>query len=325
MNAHPLRRFVISLLAAALGAAACACVHAADEIVLVPERVSEHGWFFQGEAGMASAANKGFMSNAGFVVTGEGVVVFDALGTPELGRAMIDAIRKITHEPIKRVIVSHYHADHVYGLQPLQQAGAEIWAYRKGEAYFTSGVAQERLAQRRADLFPWVDERTRVVAPDLWLDGDVDFRLGGLTFRLIYSGGGHSPEDLMLYVVQDRLLFAGDLVFSGRIPYVGNGDSKGWLQATDRMLALSPAIVIPGHGPASRDVARDLALTHDYLVHLRATMGRAVQDLTPFDEAYAKTDWSRYRSLPAFEPANRINAWGTYLRMEQEELQAGGK
>jgi glyoxylase-like metal-dependent hydrolase (beta-lactamase superfamily II) len=320
---NAVRRFVVALLAVALGALASRSARAADDIVLVPERVSAHGWFFQGEAGMASAANKGFMSNAGFVVTDDGVVVFDALGTPVLGRAMIAAIRKVTRAPIKRIVVSHYHADHVYGLQPLKEAGAEIWAYRKGEAYFTSGVAEERLEQRRADLFPWVDETSRVVPPDLWLDGDVDFRLGGLTFRLVYSGGGHSPEDLMMYVVEDRLLYAGDLIFSGRIPYVGNGDSKGWLQATKRMLSLSPAVVVPGHGPVSRDVAGDLALTHDYLIYLRETMGRAVQELTPFDEAYAKTDWSRYRGLVAFEPANRINAWGTYLRMEQEELQAG--
>lgn len=294
--------------------------HAADDIVLVPERVSPHGWFVQGRAGMASAANQGFMSNAGFVVTDEGVVVFDALGTPVLGRALVDAIRAITPAPIKRVIVSHYHADHVYGLQPLEEAGAEIWAYRKGDAYFTSGAADARLAQRRADLFPWVDERTRVLRPDRWLDGDTAFRLGGLTFRLVYSGGGHSPEDLMMYVVEERLLYAGDLIFSGRIPFVGDGDSKGWLAATHKMLALDPLVVVPGHGPASRDVARDLALTRDYLVDLRSIMGRAVADLTPFDEAYAAADWSRYRALPAFEPANRINAWGTYLRMEQESL-----
>jgi glyoxylase-like metal-dependent hydrolase (beta-lactamase superfamily II) len=125
-----------------------------------------------------------------------------------------------------------------------------------------------------------------------------------------------------MYVVEDGLLFAGDLIFAGRIPFVGNGDSKGWLAATRKMLTLAPSVVVPGHGPASHDVARDLALTRDYLVYLRETMGRAVRDLTPFDEAYAATDWSRYKALPAFEPANRINAWGTYLRMEQEELTA---
>ncbi len=313
-------RFAV-LLALAMGFVTAA--RAADEIVLEPRRVSAHGWYFEGTAGMPSAENKGFTSNAGFVVTAEGVVVFDALGTPTLGRAMRAAIAKVTPQPVRRVIVSHYHADHVYGLQALRAPGVEIWGHRKAEAYFTSGVADERLAQRRTDLFPWVDETTVVVKPDVWLERDTEFRLGGLTFRLIHVGPAHAPDDLMLYVPEDRLLYAGDLIFSGRIPFVGNGDSKGWLAAMDTMIALDPAVVVPGHGPASRDVKRDLALTRDYLVYLRETMGRAVSELEAFDDAYARTNWSRYRALPAFEPANRINAYGTYLRMEQEELAAG--
>lgn len=313
-------RQALPLLAALLLLPLVARAQAPDEIVLAPEKVSVHGWFFQGASGMASFANKGFMSNAGFVVTAEGVVVFDALGTPVLGEAMLAAIRKVTRQPVKRVIVSHYHADHIYGLQAFKAAGAEICAHRKAQNYFTSGLAAERLAQRRADLFPWVDDKTVIVQPDVWIDGDADFRMGGLTFRLIYSEGAHSPEDTMLYVVEDRLLFAGDLIFAGRIPFVGNADSAGWLKAMDKMIAAKPAVVVPGHGPASRDVARDLALTRDYLLYLRETMGRAVREMEPFDAAYAATDWSRYRSLPAFEPANRINAYGTYLLMEQEEL-----
>jgi len=301
---------------------ACAAFAHAQEITLVPQRVSDHCWFFQGEAGVASLANKGFMSNAGFVVTGDGVVVFDALGTPALGRAMVAAIAKVTPQRIRRVVVSHYHADHIYGLQPLKAAGAEIWAQRKATEYLNSSVASERLAQRRVELAPWVDEHTRVVPPDVWIDGDTDFRMGALTFRLIYSGGAHSPEDTLMYVVNDRVLFAGDLVFAGRLPFVGSADSRGWLAALDKMRALqpAPAIVLPGHGGASRDPARDFAITRDYLVYLRESMGRAVRDLEPFDQAYAKVDWSRFSALPAFEQANRANAYGTYLLLEQEEL-----
>jgi glyoxylase-like metal-dependent hydrolase (beta-lactamase superfamily II) len=88
----------------------------------------------------------------------------------------------------------------------------------------------------------------------------------------------------------------------------------------DRMIALAPAVVVPGHGPVSRDVVRDLAGTRDYLAYLREAMGRAARDLEPFDTAYASTDWSKYSGLPAFEQANRANAYGTYLRMEQQEL-----
>jgi len=301
----------------------CASAALAQEIVLEPQRLSEHCWFFQGEAGMASQANKGFMSNAGFVVTDAGVVVFDALGTPALGRAMIAAIRKVTAQPIKRAIVSHYHADHIYGLQEFKARGAEIWAHTKAREYLSSGQSVERLAQRRADLGAWLDEGTRVVPPDLWLDGDADFKLGGLTFRLIYSGGAHSPEDMLMYVVDDRVLYAGDLIFAGRVPFVGNADSRGWLAAMDKVLALvpPPVVVVPGHGSASRDPVRDTALTRDYLTFLRAAMGRAVAELEPFEDAYARTDWSRFQALPAFEQANRANAYGTYLLLEQEELQ----
>ncbi len=304
------------------GVMCCAGLVQAQEIILTPQRVSEHCWFFQGEAGMASLANRGFMSNAGFVVTGDGVVVFDGLGTPALGRAIATAIAKVTPQRIRRVVVSHYHADHIYGLQALKATGAEIWAQRKAAEYLNSSVASERLAQRRAELAPWVDEQTRIVPPDVWIDGDTDFRMGALTFRLIYSGGAHSPEDTLMYVVDDRVLYAGDLVFAGRLPFVGNADSRGWLTALDKMLALqpAPAIVLPGHGGASRDPARDFAITRDYLVYLRESMRRAVRELEPFDQAYAKVDWSRFSALPAFEQANRTNAYGTYLLLEQEEL-----
>jgi glyoxylase-like metal-dependent hydrolase (beta-lactamase superfamily II) len=294
-----------------------------DRIVLEPRRVSPHCWLFQGQSGAASAANKGFMSNAGFVVTDDGVVVFDALGTPALGRAMVAAIAKVTRQPIRRVIVSHYHADHIYGLQALKQPGVEIWAQRKARQYLDSAVAGDRLAQRRQELFPWVDDNTRIVPPDVWLDGDTDFRMGGLTFRILYSEGAHSPEDIMMYVVEDRVLFAGDLLFAGRVPFVGNADSRGWLKAMDKMLAVPAVVVVPGHGPPSTDVARDLALTRDYLVYLRAAMGTAVRAMDDFDTAYARTDWSRFKGLPAFEQANRTNAYGTYLTIEQEELTAG--
>ena len=130
-----------------------------------------------------------------------------------------------------------------------------------------------------------------------------------------------------MYVVDERVLFAGDLVFAGRLPFVGNADSKGWLVGIQKMKDLqpAPAVVVPGHGPASRDPVRDFSMTRDYLLYLRDTMGRAVRELEPFEDAYAKTDWSRFKALPAFGAANRGNAYGTYLLLEQEELNAVDK
>lgn len=312
--------FLLALLGL-LPAAACAA-----PVVLEPTQVSPHVWFFQGSAGMASQANKGFMSNAGFVVTGDGVVVFDALATPALGQAMVDAIRKVTAQPIRRVIVSHYHADHFYGLQALKAQGVQVWAHENARATLTSDETRRRFEQRVTDLAPWVGRDTVLVPADRWLalarGGEERFEMGGLHFRVIDASGAHSPEDIMLYVEEDRLLFAGDLFVTGRIPFVGDADSARWLATLDTMLATRPAIVIPGHGASSRQPARDMALTRDYLSFLRKAMGEAVANMTPFDQAYAATDWGRFKDYPVFGQANRINAYNTYLRMEQESLTA---
>ena len=293
--------------------------------ILHATAVSPHVYYFQGEAGMASASNQGFMSNAGFVVTNDGVVVFDSLGSPALGASMIAAIRKVTAVPITRVIVSHYHADHIYGLQAFTAIGAQIWAHRNGRAYLASDVAVARLAERRISLFPWVDADTKLVAANHWLNFSgnkvIRFVMGGIGFQLIDVSGAHSDEDIMMFVENDSVLFAGDLYFTGRIPYVGNANSRVWLTALDHMLEVKPRIVVPGHGAMSTDPASDLKLTKDYLTYLRKTMGAAVAEMTVFEEAYETADWSKYAKYPAFAQANRLNAYGTYILMEQESLE----
>ena len=292
----------------------------ADAQSLKPVRVSEHAWYVQGDSGMASAANKGFNSNAGFVVTRDSVIVIDALGTPPLGEALLTAIRTISSKPVKRVILTHYHADHFYGLPAFKAAGAEVWAYQAGKEYFGSGEAAARLAQRKQDLFPWVDEHTRLVEADHWLDGSARFEAGGLHFRIDILGPAHSPEDLMVTVEEDGVVFCGDILFAGRIPFVGSADSKRWLAAIDTLMTRKARVLVTGHGPHSTNPAADLTLTRDYLLYLREQMGKAVDDMAPFEEAYARTDWRRFMKVPAFEAANRINAYGTYLTLERESL-----
>jgi glyoxylase-like metal-dependent hydrolase (beta-lactamase superfamily II) len=293
-------------------------------VPVTPIQVSLHCYYVHGRSGEVSYANQGFNSNAGFVVTEAGVVVFDALGTPPLGAALLDAIHAVTDKPIKRVIVSHYHADHFYGLQALKAAGAEVWAHADARPYLASEAPKLRLQERRTSLAPWVDESAHIVEPDLWIDGDTTFRLGGLTFNVYHVGPAHTPEDLALVVVEEGVFFAGDLMFGGRVPFVGDADSKAWLVAIDKLERYRPNVLVGGHGDASFDAAADLALTREYLLYLREKMGEAVEGFVPFDEAYAHTDWSRFSQLPAFEAANRRNAYNTYLLMEREAL-AGQK
>ena len=282
-------------------------------------RVANDVWFVQGEAALGSAANRNFISNAGFVVTDDGVVVVDALGSPTLADELIAEIRRVTAQPIRYVIVTHFHADHIYGLQAFKAVGATIIAHPAGREYLSSDTAQRRLEASRQEMFPWIDDQTRLLGADRWLDQeDSTLRVGSHTFRIRHVGPAHTPEDLVVYVAKAGVLFAGDLVFRGRIPYVGQADSRQWIESLTTLIGFKPRLVIPGHGPVSTEPVADLELTRDYLMHLRRAMGEAARNLEPFEEAYAKADWSRFERLPLFRAANRMNAYNTYLQMEQE-------
>ncbi len=315
-------RALLILFLTLFGGAACAApLYPPASVKVRAEKLAAHSYYIPGLAGAASTRNEGFMSNAGFVITPAGVVVFDTLGSPSLAQDMVKRIRKLTRLPIKRVIVSHYHADHYYGVQVFKDLGAEIWAHEGGKNVIGSDAAKLRFEQRKQILGKWINERTqRFPQPDLWLAGDTDFELGGVHFRLRHVGPAHSDEDLVMFVEEDGVLFAGDLVFKGRVPFVGDADSKRWLNALDKLIALNPKILVPGHGGASHTPMQDLTLTRDYLRFLRSEMGRAVSEMTPFEEAYAKTDWSRYETMPAFAEANRRNAYNTYILMEKESV-----
>ena len=205
-------------------------------VTMQATQVAAHSYYVLGQAGMVSSANQGFNANAGFVVTPDGVVVFDALGTPALGQRFADLIATTTKQPVRRVIVSHYHADHFYGLQAFKQPGVEVWAHDFVRDYLATDAPAARLAERRQSLFPWVNDLTRVVAPDRFVGEDTVFKLGGLTFHVMHAGPAHTPEDLMMMVEEDGVLFVGDLMFTGRIPFVADADVSAWIKAIDRVL-----------------------------------------------------------------------------------------
>nr|MCU0949602.1 MBL fold metallo-hydrolase [Burkholderiaceae bacterium] len=139
---------------------------------LEPIRASERVYYVQGAGGMATRANAAFNSNAAFVVTDDGVVVFDALGSAALGAQLKQAIARVTRQPIRRVIISHYHADHFYGLQSLAGPGVEIWAHARARATLASDLTRSRLAQRQRDLAPHVNARQQLVPATHWIRFD---------------------------------------------------------------------------------------------------------------------------------------------------------
>jgi len=286
-------------------------------------------YYLVGRFAVPGPDNEGHTSNAGFVVTDAGVVVFDALGTPALGYRMLERIREITDQPIERVVVSHYHADHIYGLQAFKEhAGSPpVWAHELAAGYVHGAGAgqgedaERRLAQRREALSPWVNETTYIVEPDHAFDDELRFAVGEQQFLLKHVGPGHSPDDSIMLVERHGVLFSGDVVYEGRLPFLNSPrvDSRRWLQNLDYLASLEPAPewVIPGHGRAFTDPEQAARATRDYIAYLRAALREAVEDFLTFEEAYARTDWSAFEHIPAFEETNRGNAYRVFLDMEE--------
>jgi glyoxylase-like metal-dependent hydrolase (beta-lactamase superfamily II) len=300
--------------------AAYATEYAPVSVPMEVRQVGEHSYYVMGAPGMATD-NEGFISNAGFVITPAGVVVFDALGSPSLAWTLRRKIAELTDQPVVKVIVSHYHADHVYGLQVFQDEGATIIAPRGAYDYLESEAAANRLEERRFSLDPWVNEQTRLVPPDRLVESAERFTLGGMAFRLSYLGSAHSQGDMAMFVVDDAVLYSGDLIFEGRVPFVGDADTRHWLQTLERLETGELQALVPGHGPAARNPKEAIGLTRRYLARLREVMGAAVEDLQGFDSAYDAADWSEFSGLPAFRAAHRRNAYQVYLSMESEALQ----
>ena len=294
--------------------------YAPTSVKMEVKKVSEHVYYVEGLPGIATD-NEGFISNAGFIVTSNGVVVFDSLGTPSLAHKLVKKIKTVTDQPIKKVVVSHFHADHIYGLQVFEELGAEIIAPYGAQKYIRSDVAKQRLEERQFSLEPWVNENTRLVLPDTTVSKSTEFTLGGLTFTINFMGKAHSDGDLTMLVEPDKVLFSGDIIFQGRIPFVGSADSKKWLETLTRLETEGLTALVPGHGPASNKPGNTISLTRSYLAHLRQVMGVGIEDFTPFDEVYADADWSEFKDLPAFDEGNRINAYQVYLSMEAELLE----
>ena len=309
----------------------CHAVAAAAAPYVVPtvefkiERVANTQVYYTvGQAGVPGADNQGHTSNAGFVITQKGVVVYDALGTPGLGYRLLQEIRKRTDKPVTIVVAGHYHADHVYGLQAFkEQTKAVIWAHKSARDYLDESRVNQRLKQRRIALRPWVNAKTYVVKPDKVYSDTQVFDMGDTRIELIASGPAHAADDTLMVVKEAGVIFSGDLVFAGRLPFLGNDvNTENWIARLQKLQQLNPQprFIVPGHGQPSADANNTIAFTKNYLEYLREQMGRATQEFIAFDEAYATTDWSRYQNVRTFDASNRSNAYQVYLEMEAAGL-----
>ena len=255
--------------------------------------------------------------------------MFDALGTPSLGWDLLQQIRKITDQPVRYIVVSHYHADHIYGLQAFKDhsAGIIVAQERAGEYRENEETADERadqrLDQRREALFPWVNRNTRVVPPDITFRQRATLNLGGKRFVLIYAGPAHSASDMMMMVEPDGVLFAGDIVQNSRIPFMNSDDvdTANWLRGAGG--GRDPRSQIHHSRPrqaVDRGQASDRihARLHRTMCAPRwARRWRAGPISTP---PTSRPIGRNTRTCPLSSSNNRGNAYRIFLEMEQSQF-----
>ncbi len=259
--------------------------------------------------------------NAGFVDTPEGVVVVGGLASPAQGRAVIRTIRRVTARPLRYLVLHAHHPDMMFGAIEFKRAGAVIVAHPDkrvlaGEAGPDQMVADWDGVVGLQELLGFEYANT----PDRPVTGSDTLRLGGRTIVVLHPGPAHSPGDLMLWLPQERVLFAGDILLEDGVSMVVDGRSAVLLQTLDLIDSLHPRVVVPGHGRIDPDPTGLTRITRSYLTALRDSMQVAVQRGTSMRKALdylPPPDASRAVSLNSRQ---RRNAARVYREMERAAL-----
>jgi glyoxylase-like metal-dependent hydrolase (beta-lactamase superfamily II) len=260
-------------------------------------------------------------SNAGFVVTTTGVIVIDALASPAQGKTLLRTIRTVTKLPVTWLILTHHHPDHTFGAIVFKRAGARVIAHpdrrtlasEDGDDAMVSAWTGV-LGLREMQGFAFAD------TPDVAVTHDTTLVLSGRTFQIQVPGTAHTPGDLVIWLPDARVLFAGDLLIEDGVAMVVDGSSSGLLQALDRLEALRPRAAMPGHGRIPDDPLALIRETRCEALALRAKMRDDVARGVSMSRALATLP-SADRDRPVSRNSRvRRNAVRIYAEMEQELL-----
>ena len=250
--------------------------------------------------------------NTGFVIGDNSVLVVDTFISQTPARDLLSEIRKITNLPVKYVVNTHYHLDHVAGNAVFTEAGATVIAHRNERAW----VRTENLKFfQQNGATPTAEQRAQVaslVEPQIVYDHILEVNLGNRFVRIVYFPG-HTGGDSVIYIPDANVVFAGDLGWNQRIPNLIDATTSFWIETLDKIVALHPnATFIPGHGDVA--TAQDMKTFRDYLATLRASVQKA-QAAGQTGDALTQTVLAdlkpKYGTWPGFERLGPLNVQQT--------------
>ncbi|MFN7984674.1 MAG: MBL fold metallo-hydrolase [Vicinamibacterales bacterium] len=225
------------------------------------------------------------VSDAGLIIGDNSVMVIDALAAPMHAKAFVDAIRRVTDKPFRHLINTHHHSDHVNGNQYFP--GAEIVGHPYCRDEVVKMVPGPAKWARRDGWADGTEDRV-ILPPTTTFDGTMTYYYGKTEVRLMPMLPAHTWGDLVVYLPQHRILFAGDVAFFYVAPFCQNASPSRWIEWCQTIERMEASTIVPGHGPIGGK--EQLAEMRGYLERLkvearrrydaRMTPGAAAADIT---------------------------------------------
>lgn len=270
----------------------------------------------KGQVAVYAPDNGGDVANAGFIVGRDAVAVVDTGGSARVGRHLHDAIRSVTQLPIRYVINTHMHPDHVFGNAAFEGDQPAFVGHHK-LARGLSARADRYLAINRDALGEAAFAGTKIVLPTLAISETTTLDLGGRSIVLEPHKTAHTDNDLTVRDSETGTLFLGDLLFSEHVPTL-DGSILGWISVLDALAQMPAQRVVPGHGPHAMAWPEAAKPIQHYLKVVTDEIRAMLKDNRTLSEATATVGLSEKRAWELFEDYHARNVSAAFAELEWE-------
>jgi quinoprotein relay system zinc metallohydrolase 2 len=289
-------------------------VHAIE--TAAPSEIAPGVFVHHGRHALFAPDNGGDIANSSFILGREAVAVIDTGGSALVGAGLRDAIRKVSDKPIRYVINTHMHPDHVFGNAAFADDRPEFVGHHK-LARALAARSDRYLAINKELLGEAAFAGTRIILPTLSVENRMELDLGGRALVLEAQKTAHTDNDLTVRDMETDTLLLGDLLFCEHVPTL-DGSIRGWINVNEALAAQPAARVVPGHGPASVPWPEALKPLQRYLTTVANDVRELIKQGRTLDEAMITAGRSEKDAWLLFNDYHARNVSAAFAELEWE-------